>query len=425
VGTWELRDAAGTVLSRVGCGDPLGLESSALVAGAEPSGSVSADELWRLAEERGSSAPREAFALAARALAKGGDLARFEAFLREHTVRLRPALALERAEQAAAFERLSTSSLLGAALAGAAPALSLRRLALALRGHAPAALDYFDASLRLAPEQDSAPLARGLLCIEQGDPDGALRAAELVERESGPAAALLRDFCRISYGGFAFRPALEAVEVLVEEFLELVSEQLFAVIYRTLAFYATRIALVRAELARRAGGEPEWLPPDTSALMPDGRVELRHFTARIEDEGDEGPEITEVEVDERLSLDGSTRELLVAARSDWAALGWLCWSVGLDAVALPSAIEPRANLAAAIHQATLRCWRAHDRVRTRGLVALSRKAPSFDWEGMAIDDVPAHLAELVAAEYLEVRAQFMWQLFQQNQSPFQRDLRRV
>jgi hypothetical protein len=39
--------------------------------------------------------------------------------------------------------------------------------------------------------------------------------------------------------------------------------------------------------------------------------------------------------------------------------------------------------------------------------------------------VPAHLIEVAAAEYLEVRAQFLWQLFPQNHSPFQADLRRV
>jgi len=116
---------------------------------------------------------------------------------------------------------------------------------------------------------------------------------------------------------------------------------------------------------------------------------------------------------------------MLTARSDWAALGWLCWSVGLDAIALPERLESRPNLAAAVHQATLRCWRAHDRVRTRGLVALSRKIPGFNWEGMPIDEVPTHLSELVAAEYLEIRAQFLWQLFEQNPSPFQRDLRRV
>jgi hypothetical protein len=425
VGTWELRDETGAVLGRVAFGRELADDARSLVAGTEPAGDVTAEALWQLADERGDRAPREAFALAARAFAKGGDSTRFEAFLARRTIRLRPEVASERARLAAGAERLSASSLLGAALGGASPALILRHLALALRGHAPAALDYFDASLRLDPEQDQATLARGLLCIEQGEPEGALAAAAVVAGQSEAAGALLRDFCRISYGGFVFRPALDGVATPEEELVELQPAQTLAAIRRTIGLYATRVGLARAELRRRAGSEQAWLPPDTSELLPDGAVELRHFTARIEDEGDEGPEISEVEIDERVTLEQSTRELMLTARSDWAALGWLCWSVGLDHVALPETVDPRPNLSAAIHQAILRCWRAHDRVRTRGLIAMARKAPSFVWEGMAIDDVPAHLAELVAAEYLGVRAQFMWQLFEQNPSPFQADLRRV
>jgi hypothetical protein len=425
VGTWELRDEAGAVLDRVAFGGVLADEARPLIAGTQPAGNVTATALWQLADERGHGAPREGLALAARAFARDGDTARFAAFLAGRTIRLKPEVASERARLAAAVERLSASSLLGAALGGASPALILRHLALALSGHAPAALEYFDASLELDPEQDHAPLARGLLCIEQGQPDGALTAAAALQRRSEPASVLLRDFCRISYGGFVFRPALDGVATFEEELLELHPAHPLAAIRRAIGLYATRIGLVRAELQRRAGSEAAWLPPDTTELLPDGPVELRHFTARIEDEGDAGPEISEVEIDERVTLERSTRELLLTARSDWAALSWLCWSVGLDRVALPEKVDPPPNLSAAIHQATLRCWRAHDRVRTRGLVAMARKAPSFTWEGMAIDDVPAHLAELVAAEYLEVRAQFMWQLFEQNVSPFQADLRRV
>jgi hypothetical protein len=159
--------------------------------------------------------------------------------------------------------------------------------------------------------------------------------------------------------------------------------------------------------------------------LPCGPVELRAFSATIEDEGENGPEISEVAIDETLALERSTRELLGTARGDWSALCWLCWSTGLDEVRRPDRTEPRPDFAAAAHQATVRCWRAHDRLRTKGLVALARNVASFDWEGMPIDAVPEHLLELVAAEYLEVRAVFFWLLFPQNQSPFQADLRRV
>jgi hypothetical protein len=39
--------------------------------------------------------------------------------------------------------------------------------------------------------------------------------------------------------------------------------------------------------------------------------------------------------------------------------------------------------------------------------------------------VRPHLAEVAAAEYLEIRAQFLWLFFAQNVSPFQADLRRA
>jgi hypothetical protein len=42
-----------------------------------------------------------------------------------------------------------------------------------------------------------------------------------------------------------------------------------------------------------------------------------------------------------------------------------------------------------------------------------------------MDSIPTHLASVAFAELLEARAQFLWQLFPQNLSPFQADLRKV
>ncbi len=422
VGTWELRDVRGAIVRCVEYGDVLA-EVTPHVAGTEPYGAVDAEALWVLAASPGR-APREASALAARALAKSRDRERFERYLADRIAPLRPEHA-ETAAQAAVAERARPSSLLGAVLGGAAPAAPLRLLASCLRGEAPAALEYFDASLLLAPEQALVGLGRALLCIEHGDPAGALAAAELAEREKAGAAEPLRQFCRITYEAFPFRPARDGVAPPDEELVEVEVAQPLAATERVVELYATRLLAVRKELARRARNTPSWLPPDTRELLPRGELELRHYTAKIEDEGENGPELTEVEVDETLELARSTRELLATARSDWAALCWLCWSAGLDEVARPSCLIPRPEFAAAAHQATVRCWRAHDRLRTQGLVALARNVASFEWEGTAIDAVPSYLLELVAAEYLEVRAIFFWLLFPQNQSPFQRDLRRV
>ena len=422
VGTWELRDASGARVRCVEYGDVLA-EVTPYVAGTEPYGAVDAESLWVLAASPGR-APREAVALAVRAFAKSRDRERFERYLAERSAPLLPEHA-EAAAQAALAEHARPSSLLGALLGGAAPAAPLRLLASSLRGDAPAALEYFDASVLLAPEQALVGLGRALLCIEHGDPQGALAAAELADGEKAGAADPLRQFCRVTYEAFPFRPAEDGVAPPDEELVEVEVAQPLAAFERAVELYATRVLAVRKELARRARATPSWLPPDTRGLLPRGELELRRYTAQIEDEGENGPERSEVEIDETLELARSTRELLATARSDWAALCWLCWSAGLDEVARPSCLVPRPEFAAAAHQATVRCWRAHDRLRTQGLVALARNVASFEWEGMAIDAVPPHLLELVAAEYLEVRAVFFWLLFPQNQSPFQRDLRRV
>jgi hypothetical protein len=176
---------------------------------------------------------------------------------------------------------------------------------------------------------------------------------------------------------------------------------------------------------RRAGSDAPWLPPDVSALLPDGPVELTRETVQIEDETEEGVEVSEVEVDEQLELERSTRALLEVARGDWSALTWLCWSAGLDRVALPDAFEPRQLFPAAAHRVTWRCWRAHDRLRSSGLVAAARHVPGFEWEGMSIDAMPAQFAAVAARELLELRALFFWLLFPQNRSPFQADLRKA
>jgi hypothetical protein len=423
VGNFELRDVNGELVRRVDYGEVLGARAAAVVAGTEAE-HADAETLWRLAAEPGRP-PREALALAARAAAKSRDGARFEQFYAERAVPLRPELARAEAERVAAAPEASPSSLLGAWLAGARAPVLLRRLATCFAAHGPAALDYFDLSLLFAPEQALVGLGGALLAIEHGDPARAVAAAEHAERETQGAAEFLQQFVRVTYDAFSFCPARDGVAPPDEELVEVEAAQSLAAVVRTLELYATRLLRVRRELERRALSAPSWLPPDTSALLPRGPLELRRYTVQIEDEGDDGPEISDVVIDETLGLERSTRQLLTTARSDWAALGWLCWSAGLDRVERPARLVSRPNFPAAAHQATVRCWRAHDRLRTRGLVALARDVESFDWEGMPIDAVPPHLLEVVAAEYLEVRGLFFWLLFPQNQSPFQADLRRV
>jgi hypothetical protein len=161
-------------------------------------------------------------------------------------------------------------------------------------------------------------------------------------------------------------------------------------------------------------------------LLPDGPIELRRHNVTIRDEDGEDVEESEVAIDETLSFDErSTRQLLAIARADHAALSWLCWSAGSTNTTLPEEVNPPAAFGAAANRATLRCFWAHDRIRTGGLVATTRKVPRFEWEGISVEQLPAHLATVAAAELLEVRAVFLWALFQQNVSPFQADLRKA
>jgi hypothetical protein len=111
------------------------------------------------------------------------------------------------------------------------------------------------------------------------------------------------------------------------------------------------------------------------------------------------------------------------ARGDWAALCWLCWSCGLDRVALPDALEPPLDFGPAAGMSIERTWRCRDKLTSGGLVAMTRGVPGFEWEAMAIDEMPRVLAEVMTEEYLEVRAMFLWLCDETARSPWQSDLR--
>ena len=192
--------------------------------------------------------------------------------------------------------------------------------------------------------------------------------------------------------------------------------------------YATRQMLFRAALARLQGSRQAstWLPPDCSALLPDGPVALRHDTVSIADENEDGvEEMTEVAFDERIdSVRANTATpLLSAARANWAALAWLCWAAGLDEVALPERLEPRPEFAVAVATSVQRRFRARDMVTTGGLMAHARGVPGFIWEGFDIDTLDGRLAAVLADECQEIRAVLLWLMWEQNVSPFQNDLR--
>ena len=376
-------------------------------------------------QERGEAA-REALFIAVEACARTRRVEPLTAQLARSIVPLEPEIATARAEMLEREERQSVQSAFDALLSGADAAKTFRVLATLVPSTSAAARDFCDASLLLAPGASRALVTRALVRLEQGDVGGATADARELDSEFGGAAAEIRDLARVLFPKFSFTPAFEPPSEPTEELAQVTVEQPLAAVRRAVSLYATRLATLRAELRHRLGGEPEWLPPDPAGLFEAGPIELRRFTATITDEDEDGSETSEVDVDETLELSSaSAASLMTLARADWDALCWLCWSAGLDEVELPEAVTPRPTFAAAVNESMLRCFRAHDQVRTGGLVSQSRGVRSFLWDGLPIETLSRRFAEVAARQYLERRALFLWLLFPQNLSPFQSDLRKV
>jgi hypothetical protein len=341
-------------------------------------------------------------------------------------VPLEPEIAIARAETLEREGRRTVQGTFDAMLSGAEPARSFRLLATLVPSACAAARDFCDASLLLAPGSSRTLVTRALVRLEHGDVRGAMADARELDSEFTGAASQIQELARVLFPKFSFTPALEPPAAPTEELAPVTVEQPLAAVRRAVSLYATRLGAIRAELVRRLGGEREWLPPDTAGLFEGGPLELRRFTATITDEDEDGSETSDVAVDETLELSHeSAATLMTLARADWDALCWLCWSAGLDEVLLPEAILPRPAFAAAVNESMLRCFRAHDQLRTGGLVSRSRGLQSFLWEGLPIETLSSRFAEVAARQYLERRAVLLFLLFPQNVSPFQSDLRKV
>lgn len=421
-------DAAGEVVRSLHRGAPLSeseLRASPVLADAAELGAEFAESLAK------SGRAREALLANARCLGRDRDRARFEALHDRVVIARKPASRAEHADAAETLQPQTAVAALEALLLGGEPSRLLRLLASLLPWPSRAALELVEAALLLDPASSRGRVTRALLRFEDGDVNGALEDAEMVARESPDAARSLREFRRVVFPEFTFWPARDAVTSSSAELAELRVSQPLAAIRRAVQVYATRLGLVRdALLARVKASEPtsppEWLPPDTRFLLPDGPVELKTERATIEDETDDGVETSEVTIDERVVTRGlGVPGLMRVARADWASLCWLCWSVGLDRVAVPEALAEEPRFGAAVDRATSRCFRAHDQLRLGGMVSAVRGVPDFTWEGLTASELPTSLNEVAAQELLEVRALFFWLLFEQNVSPFQSDLRQV
>jgi hypothetical protein len=312
-----------------------------------------------------------------------------------------------------------------ALLDGADAAEILRLLATLIPAENPAGRDLVDASLLLAPKSSRALVTRALIRLEHGDVPGALADVSELDEELAPAAQQVSELARVLFPKLAFRKMVEPPAEPPEGLAEVAVEQPLEAVRRAIALYATRLAAVRAELRRRLG-EPDWLPPDTSELLADGPSELRRFAGTITDEDEDGSETSEVIVDETLDLEGSSAAtLMTIARADFDALSWLCWSAGLDELALPLELTQRPRFGTAVNDAMQRVFRVRDQLATGGLVSRARGVPSFVWDGLDVAALSSRFAEIAERQFLERRAMFFFLLFPQNLSPFQSDLRQA
>ncbi|HVZ89002.1 MAG TPA: hypothetical protein VHG72_18680 [Polyangia bacterium] len=435
IGRWTFSDAAGAEVRAVERGAALSAESAATSPALAFDGAPA--EAWhalarRLREE---GRVREALCAAARAAAQVGDRAGLERSLAGDVAPLHPALAMERGEALTQATDVTVAAILEGLLGGVDAALAFRALGAVLPPGSAAASDFVAASLLLAPERPMTHLTRALIRFQRGDEVGAREDLEIVAGESPASAESLRLYMRAALRPFAFTPAREPLgpDPALADVPAGIARDLDEV-RGAIALYATRVMEARRAVVAMVGpGAPlaAWWPPDLSVLLPDGPVALRRGRLMVSGEsmGDPAAEAIQVEIDETLDQAGQAElgvpALLGEAQADWNALAWLCWSVGLDRVALPEAIAERPLFAEAMKRAVTRCWRALDRLNTGGLLARANGVPGFTWEGADIDEVPQHLARVVAEEYVRARAMFLWLASPEVASPFQLDLRDV
>jgi hypothetical protein len=421
-GSWQFLDRDGNVVRAVDRGVALrdgGLASSPAVTAAGGDWSARAQAL--VAEGR----LREAFVAAARDAVAAGDLAPLQRFRAAHVVPLAAEREAQWGEALAQSTDATATLVLDALLCGADAAAAFRALASVLPGTERAASDLVEASLLLAPERRLTHMTRALLRFQRGDRAGALADADIVDGESTEAAESLRTYAAMMFRGFDDWPGQESFARAPE--LEGVSLEIthdVDTIRHAAGVYATRIERVRAAIrALGTDGAPDWFPPDVSQLLPSGAVPLRRETIECEpEEAGAAPET--IDIDEEPVTEGAgVPALLASAHADWVALSWLCWAVGLDRVALPDAVTPRSELPVAMQMIVRRTWRIKDRLASGSLISRSQGVPGFEWQGVDIDALPRHLAELAAAEYIAVRSVLLWLASPDALSPFQDDIR--
>lgn len=437
VGVWRFLDASGAVRATRDLGTPVD-ESEPLagvVVAPEP---ATAESWWEVAERlRADGRIGEAFVVAARATAASRDAARFARARAEWTMPLGDERAGALADTAIAGAGKGAYVLVDALKRGAAPAPLLASLATALVGHHDrVALDLVTAALVLAPGVLAAHTTRALIHAALGEPAAAAGDVDIVRAASPESGAMLDLYLRVYFPRFDFWPARVRLEAVTDSEAIGITRSV-AEVRDVIQRYATRLARSRAVLSLRHDPGSPFMIPDLAAMLPAGPLTLARwsFAMTAEEYSGGNPaasehdgESIEITVDEAAGLADEHTALLPlmrGARKDWAALTWLCWAVGLDAVGLPDVLAPRPNFGDAALAMEQRTWRCHDRLNTMGLLAMTKGIAGFDWEGAPIDEVPRSMIEVALDEHVEARAVFSWLCDETNRSPWQDDLRRI
>jgi antitoxin component YwqK of YwqJK toxin-antitoxin module len=399
IGAWSFRDQDGAVLRELELGPALG----------------------------------DAILAASRAAAAAGHSAALRDLLERATPPLTPQAAAGMAAEAAKrAEAGGESAWIADGLArGGDPTMLLRALASALMASdAAAALAHVDVALLLAPGHAECHVTRALVNLHLGRPAAARADAAALPSDRSGSRAFLELYTRVIFPDFAFWPAAVEVAPLFPQ-VPAGPDQPLGAVRAQVRKLAARLAAIREAIASRLtpGDARDWLPPDLTALVraDDEPLALSswEFEEVVVDDPD-GPEPppTLVKVDERPSVDGQTiPSLMRLARRDWNAVCWLCWSAGLDRVALPDELRPPELFGQAAGLSVARVWRCRDQLSTAGLRSMTQGFPGFSWEGVDIDGMPSVLAEIATEEYLEMRAIFYWLCDAGIQSPWQDNLR--
>jgi antitoxin component YwqK of YwqJK toxin-antitoxin module len=405
-GKWELCDAKGAVRATFDYGDTTQLESERL----PEYSNASAD--WRTQAQVAEREGRVVQALLC--WARAGDVAGFTAL---HSRVARPVK--EDVALTLAMEVDRPTNWLGFELVeGAHAAVLLNKIGIALDQafQSRAALDFTNFAILLDPERSEFLFTRALILMSLGLRAQAEKDANELAAESPDRAEFLLSYLSALFPSWAFTPATEEPTTTFDDIPEAPSRTLEDV-QQLSRKYATRLMQVRARMLEKVTEANPALPPDVSALLADGPVEL-------EQGGFENDDEETIEFDEVPELDGADLPtLLRLARADWNALTWLCWSAGAKEVAPLTALEPPAEFGKAAGMAQQRLWRARDQRAFKGRNAQQHGVPSFTWEGLDIAELPPPVAGIAEQQYADMQALFLWLLDEKVKSPWQDNLR--